>query len=320
MNFLTRFLLVGLVLILAGRAQAQLFVDYGGARNIFYNAGKQDDSSGFSKIDTAEKSFSLNFWKLNQAGSVWRFGGTIKAIAQDDLTEIFKGKKAPKIEGNVLANRTRAPLKSDTKLVSITLRTAASEASYSVLAPTATTPIASKFQAFEGNVTFACVVVPKGGKGGLFTRAFALSVGVKKDSNYESLPQIDVGNGKTAREGTLEKFTSYPVQLLFVQEVEVTKSGALDDLVNTLRLIVPSIDKDTDKWVLLSPYIKATPRSRGSSDRAFGLNIAIKALTKGSDPSMDVLKFPLSVFLESAKRSGTDGFVTNGGASVIFGF
>lgn len=320
MSLITRILLVGLVLGLAGRAHAQLFVDYGGARNIFFNSGKKNDSAGFSKIDTAEKSFSLNFWELNGAASPWRFGGTVKATAEDDVTEIFTGKKAPKIEGDVLANWTSTPDKNDTKLFSITLRATASEASYSILAPTATTPIDSKFQAVEGNVAFACVPIPPGGKGGLITQAFALLVGVKKDSNYESLPQVDVGNGKTARKGTLEKFTSYPVQLLFVQEVKVTGGGALDDLVNTLRLIVPSIDKDTNKWVLLSPYVKATPHSEGSSDRAFGLNVAIKTLTKDSDPTNQVLKFPLSVFLECAKKSGTDSFVTNGGASVIFGF
>jgi hypothetical protein len=320
MNFFTRILLVGLVLGLAGRAHAQLFVDYGGARNVFFNSGTNNASAAFTKIDTAEKSFSLNFWKLNQTASAWRFGGTMKATAQDDLTEIFTGKKAPKIEGNVLANWTSTPGDKDALLFSVTLRTAASEASYSILAPAATTPVASKFQAVEGSVTFACVPIPTGGHGGLITQAFALTVGAKKDTNYESLPLVDVGNGKTARQGTLEKFTSYPLQLLFVQEVKISGGGPLDDLVNTLRLIVPSIDKDTAKWVLLSPYVKATPRSSGSSDQAYGLNVAIKTLTKDPDPTKQVLKFPLSVFLESAKKAGTDGYVTNGGASVIFSF
>jgi hypothetical protein len=311
-------LALGLAAMSSTPIHAQLFVDYGGARNIFFSSSAGGGDAGFTKLDTNEKSVSLNLWALNQA-SAWRFGGAGKASATDDISEILNGKKAPRLEGSAIANWTSTPAEKDTWLYSVTIRSAASEASYSLLTPAATKPVDSKFQAVEGSVTFAAVPIRPGGKGGLISRAFALSVGAKKTTNYEDLALVDVGNGKSARKGNLEKFTSYPVQLMFVQEIKVEKGGAVEDAINILRLLIPVIDKDARKWLLLSPYVKALPRSGGISQRAFGLNLAVKTMTSPDkdNPAKDVLKFPLSVFFESVKKAGADTFVTQGGASII---
>lgn len=337
MKTLRNLLLAGAVAAAATGGRAQLFVDYGGPRNIFVVSATQktatkteaaekggaekaaaaepEESAAaplrFATVDTKEKSLSLNFFALPRRGPLV-FGGTVQVAGQDGLEEFLKFKKAPKVTGNVLANYTWGD--PDKGYTSVTFRGEGSETPLTLHDPSTNKTTADTHRTMAGHVTLAFAFGDSGNRGWL-RNAVALTAGFRPETNYEALPLVDVGNGKTARSGTLEKFDSYPLQLIYVREFEITGRW-IDQL--------PQVEEKALKFLLVCPYAKITSRAGGGETQAYGVNFALKtvlwATGKEARPSNDKLSFPYSVYVETARAWGGDRFVTQAGVSTIFAF
>ena len=313
---LTAALIIGAI----GSVNAQLYVDYGGPRNIFV----QNDSSGnplnFLSYDSKTASGSIDWLKLSDdlgltQGSNWMIGGTATATAANsDITQVFSA--APSFKGTILVNWTNHSKgdKATKWLMSFTTKIGLAYDTYSIENPT--TKVTSTTNHYEPilSETYAIMVSDHS--------AFALTAGWDKEDNYSTLPQTTNAAGKKVGLGTYSEFTAYPTELLYVHEVQITNSY----LQKAAAAIAGGNGSNGSVTALLSPYVKYTPRDGGSPSSGVGFNLALKNYVPYADPTTkvddhpekDKFTIPWSFYIEADRKFGTNNYTTTGGASVIF--
>lgn len=315
--------------------RAQLFVDNGGPRDIFFDATTDGKKlNGFvGKFDSAEKSLSASYFGRPKGveGNVL-FGLKAKVDAVDGLDELVKLEHWPRAEISFLGNwygRSSDVRSGNPFLWSITPRLAGSYAEYELVSPdTTVTPRkvgVERFTAGAATVTFSGVV-PWGD-------GIALNVGVERTSNYDQLTKVEItetggkladgtaveGSGKkrTVRVGRLEKTTSYPLHLTYVTVFGFTKVARQ----------LPSFDESSAYDLLVAPYGKVSAGSGNDSANAAGINFTLRRLSNvgpggtppaGKDFNDQKLSFPYAFFVERRNVLGNKASETKAGAAVVF--
>jgi hypothetical protein len=304
-----------------GPARAQLFVDVNGPRNIF-----SKDSSAppqFVNFDSQKESLSLNFLELNPADLPRKvnFGGTLTATApNNDVKPILHGHESPTVTGAVLVNYTDPViyLPFDGAIHDVWSATLKISNAYGAYATEATPSSKTATSNINQPQTSLCTAVAFSDWGGSAeVNSLAFSFGVLRDTNYLSLPEVNTSNnGKTARVGTLTEFTSFPLQLLYVRDIEATNKVVLA-IVNTVSKILWKQNGDRS-WLLLSPYVNLTPREDGSPSRGFGFNLALRTQVTKDKVTPNKSSIPWSFYVESNRRFGLSSSTTSFGFSTIF--
>jgi hypothetical protein len=323
------------LLCAAPSARAQLFVDNGGPRDIFFDSTADKDSVNglLSKIDTGDKSASFSYYGRPFAGQPFILGGKAKLTASDGLDEFFRFQRFPQTDLSLLGNWSGMWRSgSHTYLWSLTPNLTGTYADYALIDPasTAVPKQITKESRLAGafNNTFS-IVFPWGD-------AAAFSAGVKRDNNYSSLPEVTITTtgGKlpdgtavaglagttSARLGIFQENTSYPLYLTYSHVFAA----------QWIAHVIPGIDQSSAYDLIAAPYGKWTPKSGAGTARSFGINLTIRALSnsvlgsngerelaKDKKPNDQKLSFPYAVYVEhSTDQNGVSK--TTSGVAVIF--
>jgi hypothetical protein len=347
-----RFCPLAALAFLPALCHGQLYVDFGGPRDLFVQpssaksssapaAGSNASDSGasgdtqtdsatnFFSFDSQKEQVGLNFLNLGRWPTygplVW--GGTVTAASpNNDPSDIFKLHESPTIQGNVLANITEVNVKADTAY-SFTFKIANAYNTFPLVASASATKVSKpSLNEPSGSICYAYAwsnplfFDPEKDRPSQYLRqAIAITVGAARADNYQSLPQTTLANSQTARIGTLNEFDSYPIQLLYVGTLPVyphTKGGnAWDEALKAAGF------SDDNSYLDLSPYANFTPRHGGIPSFGFGFNVALEvAKPDPKVPSKGKLSYPWSVYVERDRKFNSAGYVTTYGVSKVLSF
>ena len=320
----------------------QLYVDYGGPRNIFSQptssttsssqngtagggaaaatTSPADSSLNFFNFDSQKEQVGLNFLNLGRwptmSPLVW--GGTLTiASPNNDPTEILKFHESPTITGSVLANWTTVSRSTESNWASSFTFDASNAYNGYTMVPSATATKSTTKDVNEPSFS-VCFAYAWGPAKKYLQDAVAITVGIARSDNYQSLPQVNLANSQTARIGPLAEFASYPVKLLYVHTVSVNVDTSKDNVWDGI-LKAAGFQKG-NCWLELAPYFNIAPRQGGAPSDGVGFNVALATVKADPIPSKSKLSYPWSVYIEYDKKYDTTHYVTQAGVSKVFAF
>lgn len=333
-------------------ARAQLYIDNGGARDLFFaaDASLKDKAGNLRfKVDTADKSATATYFAQPGSGKIAdgfiTMAFTAKAKSPDDFSELWKAKGIDSSEAALVANWTSAPA-SVTKFVN--LRAAYKHDKYSLFDPTK--PVASQLTnpSFDGgSVHLALGALVNGNHG------WAFSIGFERGSNYEDLKKVTIsdvaqtipladggqravgGASKSARLGVLERRDEYPATLLGYRELP---GAGFDAFIKGIPFMPKGSETETVSYgAQAALYVRSTSFSGSSSRQDIGASITIRRQKgkktekkDGAEKPTEVfdhlkagdskIDFPFGFYVERRAVSGTGTLETMTGAVVVFKF
>jgi len=305
-------LIIALPALVGSTAHAQLMVDAGGPRDMFFSSG--EDATGLAgfhaKLNTDDKGVALTYFgkPANYLG-LWAMD--LKVSAVDGVGEFFRFERWPKMDLSIIGNKTFSY--DGGWAWSVTPRLTATHIGQSVFDPSL--PAGSQlsehdFFGGQANLLFSCLL-PEG------WGAVGLSFGYKHTSNYEDLAKTTVGTvqnlfpgpggaafaalsqGQTVRYGSLNHYNEFPLSAIYTRQFE---PNWIDALCKKVMFWDKDIKNSKTSFVLLtSPYASLLPRDEGKPTHSIGLNLVLRKGVTSKDetnPNEDKFSFPVSLFIE----------------------
>jgi hypothetical protein len=305
------------VCMLHTELHAQVLVDAGGARNVFFSASAPSSNMFFGlkgtdfKLDTAAKSAELLYFHPN-GNSHWLWGLDLKVAAVNGIENLNSW---PQTTVSGIGNYS---WQSSGALWSLTARDTplfAQDPLYDT-----NRPAGAQFYKKDviGNELAGTLSVAP--VGSIAWISFALSAGYNATNNYAKLQQVTVGNsetpgssqavigsGQTARFGTFHYYNAFPLTLLTPLNPDAVAwmkpfDDGFSDFVNRIYKLLGTGKKEDAATnvndVIVSPYGEFVPGDLGRPTDAVGINFVVRRLTLNDNPAKENLTFPVSIFVE----------------------
>jgi hypothetical protein len=308
--------------IITGSAEAQLIVDAGGVRNLFYTVGGNDKGGldGFhANLETGSKSAGVTYFGYpTRLLENTLLGADVKVTALDGLDELIKFDRWPQIQTTLLANKTWAPMidRDHALIQSLTFRVAGLFTQYALF--DTNQPAGAEFSkpdSFGGSLAATySFAFP------WFPGAVGLSFGVNATNNYASLPKVTIGTlrgsessggtttgivsgGKMAREGSLNYYHSFPVTIIYSHTFGQPELSDFLKNFHVWKYYPLEHGPNVSYNVIISPYGSFVPADEGKPTHSIGANLVLRKYKKAkesADPAEEKgeVSFPVALFVE----------------------